>query len=81
LSNQKDEIDWEGTWNADIKPKVEDAMNKTVQNDDGSFTTTFSTSMVNSAEDFGETAKSMVIGLVTNKTFDIIDTQVENDND
>jgi hypothetical protein len=37
--------------------------------------------MVNSAEDFGETAKSMVIGLVTNKTFDIIDTQVENDND
>ena len=79
LANTEGEIDWEGTWNQDARSKVEDAMNKTVQNDDGSFTTTFWTSMVNSAEDFGETAKSMAIGLMADGMFEVIDTKQESD--
>lgn len=76
-----DEFDWENTWNKDVKPKVEKAVDATVQNSDGSFTSTFWTSMVNSAEDFGETAKSMVMGIVAGNEnmFEIIDVKTESD--
>lgn len=74
-------IDWENTWNKDRNDVVRDAMDKTDQNMDGSFTTTFWTSMVNSGDDFGETAKSMLICLMTNEDnlFEIIDTKTEGD--
>ncbi len=76
-----DEFDWENTWNKEVKPKVEKAIDATVQNSDGSFTSTFWTSMVNSPEDFGETAKSMVIGIVASNEnmFEIIDAKTESD--
>jgi len=76
-----EEIDWKGTWNKEVQPKVEDAINATVQNSDGSFTTTFWSDMVNSTEDFGETAKSLVMGIVANEDedFKIIDTKIEMD--
>ena len=76
-----DEFDWENTWNKEAKPKVEKAIDATVQNSDGSFTSTFWTSMVNSPEDFGETAKSMVIGIVASNEnmFEIIDAKTESD--
>jgi hypothetical protein len=76
-----DEFDWEGTWNKEVQPKVEDAMAKTVQNTDGTFTTAFWTSMMNSAEDFGETAKSMVMSIVADEEdmFEMIDVKTESD--
>jgi hypothetical protein len=76
-----DEIDWENTWNKESKVKVEEAIEHTITNVDGSFTSTFSTSMVNGPEDFGEAAKSLVMGIVANEYdgFEIIDTRVEND--
>lgn len=75
------EIDWEGTWNKDVKPKVEAVMKATVQNADGSFTTSFWASMVNSPEDFGEAAKSLVMGIVAHEDgdFEIVDTKVDMD--
>ena len=74
------EIDWEGTWNKETKPKVEEVIKNTVQNEDGSFTTTFWSVMVNSPEDFGEAAKSLVIGIIASYgDFEIIDSKTEND--
>ena len=74
-----DEIDWEGTWNKEVQPKVEEVFKNTVKNYDGSFTSTFWTSMANSAEDYGEAAKSLVIGLVANNDFEIVDAKTESD--
>lgn len=74
-------IDWENTWNPEVKNKVEKAIEATVQNDDGTFVSTFWTSMINSAEDFGETAKSLVMGIVANEdnNMEIIDNKIEMD--
>lgn len=75
------EIRWEDFWNHEVKPKVEEIINATVKNVDGSFTTTFWTSMVNSPEDFGEAAKSLVMGIIANENgdFEIIDNKVQMD--
>jgi len=75
----KPDWDWEGTWNKGTRNKVEDAIAHTVQNADGSFVSTFWTSMVNSAEDFGETVKSMVMGIVASDDIEIIDKRTEVD--
>lgn len=79
FKDDTDEIDWEGTWNKEVKPKVEEVIKATSQNTDGSFTTVFWSSMVNSPEDFGEAAKSLVMGVVANGDFEIIDVKVEDD--
>jgi len=76
-----EEKDWDGTWNKEIKSKVEKAINATVQNADGSFTSTFWSGMVNSPEDFGDVAKSLVMGILASKEddFEIIDAKTEMD--
>ena len=76
-----EEFDWENAWNKEVQAKVEKAIEATELNENGTFTTTFWTSMVNSAEDFGETAKSLVMGLVADEDdrFEIIDKKVEKD--
>lgn len=81
LKEGTDEFDWENTWNKEVNPKVEEAIKATVQNADGSFTTAFWTGMVNSAEDFGETAKSMVMGIIANQDdiLEMIDAKIEMD--
>ncbi len=74
-------IDWENTWNADRNEIMKDAIEKTEKNTDGSFATTFWTSMVNNGDDFGETAKSMLICIVADEedTFEIVDTKTVSD--
>lgn len=76
-----DEMDWENTWNKEAKDKVEKIIKDTVDNRDGTFTSIFWTSMVNNAEDFGEAAKSLVMGVVVDSDdrFEIIDTKTEMD--
>jgi hypothetical protein len=80
-SFENGELDWTHSWEQEIKPTVDKVINRTVQNDDGTFTTTFWTSMVNSAEDFGEEAKSFVmrISVDTDDQFAIIDKKSESD--
>ena len=74
------EIDWENSWRNEDKPKIEEMIEKTVINSDGSFTSTFWTDMYNDAEDFGEAAVSMVMNMVVdNNNFQIVDSKVETD--
>jgi len=75
-------IDWDNTWNKEAKCKVEEILKNTEMNNDGTFTSTFFTDMMNSTEDFGAAAKSLVMGIVANEDneFEIIDAKVEGDN-
>jgi hypothetical protein len=77
----KGTIDWEHTWNKEAKEKVDQVLEHTVENVDGSFTTTFYASMINNGDDFGEAAKSLLIGIVADDDdrFDIIDKKIERD--
>lgn len=78
--NEEDKIDWENTWNKEAKDKVDEVIKYTVMNNNGTFTSAFHTSMVNSAEDFGEAAKSLVMGIVVgSEKFEIIDSKIEMD--
>jgi len=61
------------------KNSIEKIKRFTTQNDDGTFTTIFETSMLNTHEDFGEAAQSFVLGLVVDDEFQIIDTKVDRD--
>ena len=78
--DNENEIDWDKTWNAkEMRGTVEDLIKSTERNEDGTFTTVFNTTMMNSAEDFGESAKSLAIGLIaSDNQFQIIDAKVEN---
>lgn len=81
-SFEDDKFNWEKSeWEASgWKDKIETLIEETRRNDDGTFTSSFFTSMMNSPEDFGEAAKSLVMGLVTNyDEFQIIDTKVEDE--
>jgi hypothetical protein len=72
-------FDWENTWNKDIRPIIDDIINNTVKNKNESFTTCFWTSMMNMADDFGDSAKSLAISLLTDDDFELIDVKVEKD--
>ena len=74
-----DEIDWENSWNKNDREKVESIIEKTIANADGTFTSTFWTSMMNSTDDFGDAAKSLVMGLVAGRDFELIDSKVDSD--
>ena len=79
----KEETDeWvaEREWDQEDKTKFEEIENLTTLNTDRSFTTKFYTSMKNDMDDFGDTAKSLVIALVGNDKFEIVDAKVEEDN-
>lgn len=80
-SLENGELKWANSWEPEIKPIVDKVIDRTVQNEDGTFTTTFWTSMVNSAEDFGEEAKSFVMRIFvdTEDQFSIIDKKSESD--
>jgi len=73
-------VNWNDKWDKDVQPKFEQTEKMTQDNKDGTYTTVFFTSMMNSADDFGDTAKSMVLNLMTNEDFTIIDTKVNSDN-
>jgi len=74
------EIDWENSWRNEDKPKIEEMIEKTVINTDGSFISTFWADMYNDAEDFGEAATSMVMNMVVDSdNFQIVDSKVEMD--
>ena len=77
----KGTIDWEHAWNIEAKEKVDEVLEHTVENVDGSFTTTFHVSMVNNGDDFGEAAKSLLIGIMADEDdrFEVIDKKVEKD--
>lgn len=72
-------VDWTQAWNKEAEEKYNNVVEYTENNNDGSYTTTFFTAMMNSADDFGESARSMLIGLVTNGEFQIVDTCVNKD--
>lgn len=76
----KDTINWEKTWTTDSKKTIEYTVNMSKLNKDGSFTTSFGTICLNVHDDFGEDAKSLVLGLVANPNFEIIDAIIEEDN-
>jgi len=76
---ETEEIDWENTWNHGEKDKIDKMIENTVVNDDGTFTSAFGTSMVNNSEDFGEAAKSLVMGIVANEDYEIIDARTQMD--
>lgn len=74
------EMDWENSWRREDKPKIEEMIEKTVINADGSFTSTFWTDMYNDAEDFGGAATSLIMNLaVDSDNFQIVDSKVEMD--
>jgi hypothetical protein len=50
---------------------------KTKKNSDGTFTSEFYTTMLNSYDDFGEAAKSLVIAVVADDKTEIIDVKVD----
>jgi len=79
FKQDSDEISWFDTWNKEMKPVVEEIIRATMKNNDGSFTTSFWTSMVNSPEDFGEAAKSLVMGIVASEDYELIDSKIEMD--
>jgi len=72
-------VDWTQAWNKEAEEKYNNVVEYTENNNDGSYTTTFFTAMMNSADDFGDSARSMLIGLVTNGEFQIVDTCVNKD--
>jgi hypothetical protein len=80
-SLENGELDWSFSLDREIKPTIDKIIEKTVQNSDGTFTTTFWTSMVNSEEDFGDEAKSFVMRIFVDSddNFAIIDKKVEAD--
>ena len=75
--------DW--SWDNDFyteeyKKTFEEIMEKTEQNRDGSFTTKFWTSMMNSPSDFGTAATELVMALTVNKDVgEMIDARTEKD--
>jgi hypothetical protein len=79
FKEETNEIDWENTWNKEAKEKVEKVIKQTEMNKDGTLTSSFYTYMFNNAEDFGEAAKSLVMGLIVGNIFEIIDAKVEED--
>ena len=79
FNKETEMVDWTSTWRKEAEEKYNNAVEYTEDNDDGSYTTTFFTTMMNSADDFGDSAKSMLIGLVTNDEFQIVDTCVNKD--
>ena len=75
----KDDYRFEKNWTSNYKETVERIEKYTVCNDDGTFTTDFFTSMMNSYDDFGETAKSLSLALLACDMTDIIDTKLDSD--
>lgn len=73
---------WDRQFRVDeYKAMFEEIDGRTVQNADQSFTTSFWTSMMNSPEDFGHAAMSLVMALTIRKGMaEIIDTKVGDDN-
>ena len=82
-NNETDIVDWDSNWtdNDVHKDLFEYVKNKSVLNSDGSFTTLFSTSMLNSYEDFGTIAQLLVFALIADEKFEIIDTKIERDSE
>ena len=81
--NAEGRIDWDkvSTYDQWTKDIVEAIIEDTDVNTDGTFSTSFFTGMLNTAEDFGETAKSLVFALtVHDNEFEMIDTFVDSDN-
>lgn len=66
-------------WDKKDEAKFEEIANATVINKNDTFTTKFFTNMKNDMDDFGEAAKSLVINLVGNENFEIIDAKVEDE--
>jgi hypothetical protein len=60
----------------EYKQRITNIIERTKQNKDGSFVTTFGTSMLNDFDDFGEGAKSMALALICNDDFEIIDKKI-----
>ena len=78
-NSETDKIDWEKNWTKDYEGVCNYIANMTTQNDDGSFTTMFRTSCLNSYSDFGKEAESLVLYLVADEYFEIIDSIVKMD--
>lgn len=77
---KSDKVKWGDNWDKEIQPKFDQTEKNTRDNGDGTYTTHFWTSMMNTADDFGEVAKSMVFNLMVNGEFTIIDTKIDSDN-
>ena len=73
---ESDEVKWDKTYN-DHEKMFEHIIKKSTINTDGSFTTSFFTSMFNDYEDFGTEALTFIFALVVNSKFDLIDTELE----
>ena len=78
-NDDKNEWEAKNEWDEKDKKKFEEIEEITTKNVDGSLTTSFYTHMKNSMDDFGDTAKSMVIALVGNDDFEIVNTKVEDE--
>lgn len=78
---EENKIDWDlSGWRHEDKPIVDEIIEKTVMNTDGTFTSTFWASMYNDAKDFGAAAMSLTMNVVLdNENFQIIDSKVEMD--
>lgn len=76
---ETDEVNWQDNWDKECQPKFEKTKEQTKDNGDGTYTTHFCTSMMNTADDFGEVAKSFVFNMMLNDNFHIIDTKLESD--
>ena len=74
-----DKVNWNDNWTKQYKDVIEYATNMSKLNYDGSFTTLFSTVMMNTYDDFGNEAKSLILALVADDDFQIIDTKLRLD--
>jgi hypothetical protein len=80
-SDETKDWSWDDSYFIDgYKKTFEEIMEKTEQNHDGSFTTKFWTSMMNSPSDFGTAATELVMALIVNKDVgEMIDAKAEHD--
>ena len=75
----EDKIDWDKNWTKEYKNTIEYVVKTSTKNSDGSFTTPFFATCLNVYDDFGEEAKSLVLALVADQYFEIIDAITQED--
>jgi len=68
-----------GEYNNEYKEIIEELVESTKQNSDGTFTSDFHTVCFNDHEDFGKGVSSLVVNLVFSDNFDIVDKKIIQD--
>jgi hypothetical protein len=75
-SAEQDEYNFE-RWDTEYKPRLECMEKQTQKNANGTFTSTFFTSMLNNCDDFGTDASSLLLAIAVSDRAELIDTKVD----